>query len=200
MRHSPIGRAQHISVLCRQCATRIGAKIDYCPACSCSDCVGHRLYGLSFLQPWLTYIIEGYKPVENRGTRPPDMVISRRIALHASRGFDHEGIAFGLRLGRPEVVARAAKAGRGAILGTARLRGAVEVRGEKGKFRADRVAGNISEEQVKLVVESPWTFGRWGYLFDEIRPTRAPVPCSGALGFWEVPAEVIAAIHVSEER
>jgi hypothetical protein len=186
--------------LCHQCSVRTGAPIDYCPACFCSDCMAKHLYGLSFLQPWLAYIVEGYKPVENRGTRPPDTVIGRRIALHASRGFDHDGIRFGLRLGRPDVVARAANAARGAIVGTARLVGAVEVRGQKGEFLSGKVVGKLSDDQVKLVLESPWTFGRWGYIFDEIRLTKAPVPCKGALGFWIVPAEVIAHIHASEER
>lgn len=190
--------AKERRALHEHCSARIGVSIDYCPMCHCPACLDKRLYALSFLQPWLTYIIEGYKPVENRGTRPPDAMIGRRIALHASRGFDHEGIAFGLRLGRPDVVARAANAGRGAILGTARLRGAVEIRGERGQFRAGRVVGSISDDHKKLILESPWTFGAWAYLFDEISATRAPVPCKGALGFWEVAADVVAAIHVSE--
>lgn len=37
--------------------------------------------------------------------------------------------------------------------------------------------------------------GRFGWLFDSIRPLSNPVPATGRLGIWTMPPEVIAAVR-----
>ena len=42
---------------------------------------------------------------------------------------------------------------------------------------------------------SKWFKGDFGYVLDNIRPLKKPVPCKGALSFWRVPAAQIMAIR-----
>lgn len=38
---------------------------------------------------------------------------------------------------------------------------------------------------------SKWFSGPYGYVLENPRPLVEPVPCNGALGFWDVPPEVL---------
>lgn len=39
-----------------------------------------------------------------------------------------------------------------------------------------------------------YTPGRYGWILNRIRALRQPIPCRGALGLWDVPADVEAQI------
>ncbi len=137
------------------------------------------LLALSFLQPWLWAILEGYKPVENRTWKPPRLVLGQRIALHASLGFDKEGARFvNETLGQIGVQRQVGNGvSRGAILGTARIRGAVTPSGSR-----NTVFGPVTDDMADPAARSPWAFGPWIWLLYYVRPLPEPVPCKGALG------------------
>jgi len=39
------------------------------------------------------------------------------------------------------------------------------------------------------VSKSPWCIGAFGYVLKNPRPVK-PIPCSGALSFWNLPLEI----------
>lgn len=160
-----------------------------------------EILALSFLQPWLWLLLKGFKDVENRQQKPFAKALGQRIALHASRGWDDEAIGFARELAGAKIAAQAratALSRRGAIVGTARLIGAVQVEGTDDtmdQLRAVQIVGDLTDEQVRQVLTSKWTFGRWGLVFVERREFVEPVPCKGALGFWRAPGEVAALVR-----
>lgn len=42
---------------------------------------------------------------------------------------------------------------------------------------------------------SPWYTGQHGLVLRNIQPLAAPVPCRGALGLWNVPADVATEVE-----
>lgn len=70
---------------------------------------------------------------------------------------------------------------RSAILGTARIVEFVE----------------LGQLHPHGALKSPWFFGPFGWILEEIRPLAEPVPCKGALGLWTVPAHVEALMRFS---
>ncbi len=153
------------------------------------------LHALSIIQPWLWAIVEGYKPVENREWKPWRYVVGRRIALHASRGWDHEGAQFINRQLQLAGVQRQVGSGvpRGAILGTAVVVGAFKPDGSRAE-----VAGAIMDAEVDRLAASPWSFGPWIWKLAEVRPLAEPVACKGSLGLWRVPEDIAARVRELE--
>lgn len=184
------------------------------------------LLALSFLQPWLTEILEHVKgcelggdfyAIENRRWKPPRGMIGRTFALHASAGWDRDGAIFiaALRAGKPEpqTVSEALALEpflpakdvlpRSAILGTARLVGAFNLLHDSSDARArhvnvSNVAGDPPRGSLDLVGTSDWSFGPWCWLLADVRKLREPIQCKGALGFWKVPADVAERAHELE--
>lgn len=165
-----------------------------------------QLLALSLLQPWLWAILEGHKPVENRPWKPWPAVVGRRIALHASMGWDADGEDFILHTLRFVASPPPPKAQcpRGAILGTAVVSGAIEVgpnqRDRQASFRevGRQHIGPLTEDQVRAAAGSPWSFGPWVWLLQDVRRLVQPIPCKGALGLWRVPADVAARVRELE--
>jgi hypothetical protein len=159
------------------------------------------MLALSFLQPWLWLMLRGHKDTENRDQRPFAKAIGQRIALHASKGWDDDAVGLAGELVSPEVAVLCATARRGAIVGTAFLAGAVEIEGTDDRMDTLRevlVVGDLTDEQVRQVLTSKWTFGRWGLVFVERRELAEPVPCNGARGFWRVPPDVAERVRGQE--
>lgn len=163
------------------------------------------LLALSFLQPWLWAILEGHKPVENRRWKPHAKMIGQRFALHASAGLDPEGARF--IADRLKKVPVDGQVPRSAILGTARLVGAIEI-GERlnhqrwlaPEFQALRFAGPLTRAQVDAVRTNRWTFGPWAWLLADVVKLPEPISCKGALGFWKVPTDIAARIAAPGPR
>jgi hypothetical protein len=129
---------------------------------------------LSIKQPWLYAIMELGKRVENRGWPPPEYIIGKRIALHASKSIDKDGaraIALIAGYSMPHDLPL------GCFLATA------------------KVAGVITEEEIDSCVVSGnvdrWFFGPYGWLLDDIRKLEKPIPCAGKLGLWNIPVELL---------
>lgn len=129
---------------------------------------------LSIKQPWLYAIMELGKCVENRDWAPPDYIIGKRIALHASKGIDKDGA---------QAIARIAS---------------VDVPGDLplGCFLATaKVVGCITDTEIlTITVDSDidrWYGGPYGWLLDDIRKLEKPIPCPGQLGLWNIPDELL---------
>lgn len=126
---------------------------------------------LSIKQPWLWAILEQGKRIENREWRPPTWIIGQRIALHASKGLDREGAAACAHIAGVDLPG-VADVPRGAIVATA------------------VITGCVTESQDK------WFFGTYGWVLDLVWELPAPVACRGALGLWNVPADLLPKVNV----
>ncbi len=111
---------------------------------------------LSIRQPWAWLIVQGIKPVENRGW---STAVRGWVGLHAGRTFDEAGYEF-VRSEFPEITMPAVEEfQRGGIIGRARLIDCVQVH------------------------PSPWFIGPIGFVFEEPEPLPFQ-PCRGMLGFF----------------
>lgn len=131
-------------------------------------------FALSIRQPWAYAIAAGWKDIENRDWRNPNPGLKFRgpIALHASSGMtqdEYYGATStfrhcGYESPPPHELVR------GAIIGTAEI------------------------VDVVRQSESPWFFGRIGLVIAKARLLPDPIPCSGALGFfeWKASGEIAA--------
>jgi hypothetical protein len=126
---------------------------------------------ITIKQPWAQLIAEGAKDIENRDwwTRERG-----RIAIHSSAKIaasDIEDACTAMRTFIPRFSSRiftaeAVTYPAGSIIAVADL------------------VGCVSES------ESPWFFGRFGFLFRGAIKLPEPIRIRGALGFWEVPPDV----------
>lgn len=131
---------------------------------------------LTIWNPWASLISEGVKPVENRNwpfeerVRQRKAIIGTRIAIHAGKTFDLDA-AHGL-MGWPPPVPAIVVASR--LVSSAILCTAV----------VDRFVSTM---------DSRWFCGPVGWMLRDVRKFE-PVPCRGAQGLWDVPADVLALI------
>ena len=132
---------------------------------------------LSIRQPWAWAILHAGKDIENRDwpTR-----LRGRIAIHAAKGMtreEYEGFwelhsnivqaGFGPSVAVPEF----ALLPRGAIVGTVEIVDCVSRSG------------------------SPWFFGDYGFLLRNPIALPEPIECKGALGFWDVPEDIVSQMN-----
>jgi hypothetical protein len=151
---------------------------------------------LTVWQPWATLILQGAKPYEFRGWRPPRSLIGQRIAIHAgARPIRREEVLTLLmqlrdpeKYGQPclhaplaipviEIAARNPKAGAlplshvicTAVLGEPK-------RGDECAAEFGTEAGNDSDRE--------GTFN-WGWPMLDVQRLEPPVPARGAQGLWD---------------
>jgi len=125
---------------------------------------------LSGTQPWFWSILHAGKDIENRSW---PTTFRGTVALHTSKGMTkaqyQEARIFIEKLCPGAVVPREAELVRGAIVGVVEIVGCL------------RKLPLISEK------DSPWFFGDYGFILENPRTLPEPIPCKGALGFWQVP-------------
>lgn len=139
---------------------------------------------LTLYASWAHAIAHYSKRVENRTWHPPRSLIGQRFAIHAGAKLDESGLDALDEIDDAVIVAKAVP--RSAIVATARLVRSVEFRDILIPKGADPA------------VQSDWWVGPVGWVLDDVRALREPVPCNGALGLWTLPADVEAAVLACE--
>lgn len=151
---------------------------------------------LTIWQPWATLIVQGAKPYEFRGWKPPRSLIGQRIAIHAgARPIRRDEIQMLLlqlrdpkRYGAPclhaplaipvlDIAYQNPKGGAlplSHVLATAIL--GEPKHGDACAAEFDEQAGNDSDRDEHF---------NWGWPLTGIVRLEPPVPAKGAQGFWE---------------
>lgn len=134
---------------------------------------------LTIKEPWASAIVHGTKNIENR-TWLRESMIGEVIAIHASKTSADERsyeICQDIASCFPEGPHDPDLEAPGCIIGTARIVSILSEGEEEG--RIDPALW-------------PWFEGPYGYELAEVEALAKPIPCKGALGFWEVDANVLA--------
>jgi hypothetical protein len=140
-----------------------------------------NIRALSLSRPWSDAILRLNKRLENRSVRTS---FRGRFLLHSAKSFDDEGDRYIVKLGfNPQACPI------GAIVGEAEICGCMHVE-EWRRF-------NTCEECQSG--QDVWAFGPFVYTLDSVIAYPEPIFCRGALGFWRVPVEVVAAINSMRE-
>lgn len=129
---------------------------------------------LTLKQPWAWAVAHAGKDVENRTWKPPQSVIGQRIAIHAGKAWDHDGDLTLCRLVDGPYLQGPGTVTYGAIVAVATVKGVV--------------FGGIA-----------WfyhwfTGGPYGWFLTDVIALPEPIPCKGAQGLWNVPADIEAEI------
>lgn len=138
---------------------------------------------LTIKQPWLWCITDHRKRVENRTWKPPFDMVGQYIALHASKSKDQDEWRAAWNIiegGMPSLDGMPL----GAIVATALIKGYIVVNDMGGVEEQTKAAANYYPST------DPWFFGPVGWLLADVRKLSQPIPCTGALGLWEVPADI----------
>jgi hypothetical protein len=123
---------------------------------------------LTIRQPWVWAIFHAGKDIENRDwpTR-----LRGRIAIHAAKGMtrdEYESALFFIQEATGKFQCPDfEELVRGAIIGTVEIAGCVSKSG------------------------SPWFMGDYGFLLRDAIALPEPIGCRGALGFWDVPDDIL---------
>ncbi len=118
---------------------------------------------LSVHQPWAWFIVEGWKPIENRNWPLPKDMINRNCLIHAAKTLTvkeyDEACTFALRAGAT-ITPNYDRLKRGGIVGMVRF--------------------------TRCVTQSPskWFVGKFGFVIRDPYPLPF-IPCAGQLGFYE---------------
>jgi hypothetical protein len=158
-------------------------------------------------QPWAWAIVDGGKWIENRSWEPPDALLGEVFAIHAglkkpSTELIEAAIECANEDGHGIAVPREFQLG--CILGVATLDGYVTDHDEDDHNRCVLAHGDADDgtAMIPRVIESPWFFGPVGFVLSDVRRLREPVPCKGALGYWELPPDVerMVRAHLGSRR
>lgn len=140
--------------------------------------------GLSLTRPWPFAILHLGKRVENRSWKPPKWILGNYVALHAAQSWSNDDLDFIQQIGHLRGVEVPSKSwhSHSVIVGVAKVDSFVE---EGDLF--DPAA--LPEDQEK------WFFGPYGWLLTNVVEFENPVPCTGALGLWEVKPEILKKVR-----
>jgi hypothetical protein len=140
---------------------------------------------LSIRQPWAWAIMECGKRVENRTWRTK---YRGPILLHASKGFTkHEWRQFYNDAFDPSISICKP-------IMDARLRHDVIIP-DRWAFTTGAIIGVAELVDVVTESDSPWFFGPYGFVLDNVQPIE-PVPMLGMLGLFNVPDHFV---HASQQ-
>ena len=141
---------------------------------------------LSLIEPWASLVAWGYKTKE---TRSWGTSLREVICIHASKSkevvkdFEEvEGLFDDAGLAMPEWwPKRAEDYPLGKIVAVTKL------------FHCERMTPELIAAQTRQEIGfGAWEPGRYAFSLGEARKLETPIPCRGALGFWDVPAELEA--------
>jgi hypothetical protein len=122
---------------------------------------------ITLRQPWAWAIINAGKDIENRNWKTH---FRGRVAIHAAAGMTlseyEEGCTYIKNINRRRRIPAYEDLERGAIIGT------VEI--------VDCVQDS----------NSLWFMGKYGFVLKRPERLTEPIPCKGALSFWNVPEDI----------
>ncbi len=126
-------------------------------------------YAITIKEPYVTCGLFYGKPVENRNWTLPSGIVGKRVFLHTSKQPDNDGMwsaskLAGVDLSKVELLPP------GCIVATAVF------------------AGQVSSH------DSPWFFGKYGFVWESLQPLPDFYPCRGQLKFWQVPGDLLETI------
>lgn len=135
---------------------------------------------LSIRQPWGWFILHGGKRIENR-----DWYTTYRgsVLLHAGKTWQTPEVMEDFRFAS-SIAQRA-----GAVLPSTDL--------TRLKAMCGHLIGRARIVDCVRASSSPWFFGTYGFVLDDVQPLAEPIPCKGALGFFDVSAVMREARHVA---
>jgi hypothetical protein len=140
---------------------------------------------LSVRQPWSWFIVHGFKDIENRDWQSTNPAMRYRgpVLIHASSWWNALEIDADLQF----CIRVAAECG-------------LEPRAAPSLDLLKRQSGGIvGQAVVRDIVDdhrSLWFFGQRGLVLTEQKPLPF-VPCKGALGFFDVPRQVLAELQTA---
>lgn len=127
-----------------------------------------KIRGLTLQRPWEWAIFHAGKDVENRTWKPPAYMLEQYLAIHAGKTLDKDGARW--IEDRFGLVVPETQGG--VIVGVVRL------------------AGVVTES------DSPWFAGPFGWVLAD-KVAIEPVKCSGKLGLWELPGDVLEQVRTN---
>jgi hypothetical protein len=160
--------------------------------------------GITLTQPWAALVAIGAKTIE---TRRWQTSYRGPLAIHAAKGWtagDRELVEnpYGVPLCAPFVAAlrpagytQASELPRGAIVAVVRLFGCAFTSNLFPGWRRDYYGGKFWELTDQERAFGDYSPGRYAWLLADVQRLPEPVPCKGALGLWDLPAEVEAQIR-----
>lgn len=151
---------------------------------------------LSVIQPWAQFIAIGVKRYETRGWAPR---VKGRIAIHASKSHDkvmcrRDGVCDLLERhgfsGDPYPKDDLKPLPLGAIVAMATIVSCEDTLTLRKRWN-DEGWPEDARQEMRL---GDFSYGRYGWLLEDVVILPEPVPCKGALNLWTVPDDVVAAI------
>ncbi len=129
---------------------------------------------LTLIRPWPYAVMWCGKRIENRSWAPPKSLIGQRIAIHAGKKYDADDAALiASASATPKHLLAEARQPTG-IVCTAVLTAVVRA--------ADNPHARFGF----------WWAGPVGWVLEDVRRLPEAIPCRGAQGLWDVPADIAA--------
>ena len=118
-------------------------------------------------QPWAWAIINAGKDIENRSWNTH---FRGRVAIHAAQGMTRDEYERGYKFIK-------------GIKPRAKIPAYEDL--ERGE-----IIGTVEIVDCVQDSSSPWFFGEYGFVLSRPRKLPEPIPCKGALSFWDVPQDI----------
>lgn len=141
-------------------------------------------------RPWPYVILRCGKRVENRPWKPWAVIMGQTIALHAGKGWDqraerylpHEfGTVEEPRLIRQE-----------GLVGTAKVTGWIA--SDAQVLKTGESSSGLPKPVVYSLLKSPYFFGPYGWVLEDVRELVSPLACRGKQGLWHVPVDLLPSL------
>lgn len=125
---------------------------------------------LTIKQPWASLIVRGGKDIENRTWRTN---VRGLVAIHSSAKLERSEMEDACSMMHGFIPQFSAE-----------------------KFRQDKFPTGVILGTVEIVdcvtsSESPWFCGEFGFVIQNPVAFETPLPCRGALNFWEIPQNLM---------
>jgi hypothetical protein len=151
---------------------------------------------LSIRQPWAWAILHAGKDVENRDWYTP---FRGKFAIHAAKGMTKDEYREAMAYIRHRFVANVLRNPVTVQLGEGRLSLASGELVTPGFSEITRgaIVGVAYVTDCVQACNSPWFQGLWGFEIENVIALPEPIPCKGALGFWDAPEVIVQQIASS---